>query len=378
MKIGVVEKKICQKAFCSLYGVSRKRVEGIINLLKNNVPAGTDKRGKHFNRPNKIPENILKQINDHIKSFSKRTSHYSRNRNENKFYLSPQLNMSTMHKLYLQKYEPHVYSAIEKGEKIKPVVSYEFFCRHFNSNYNYSFGKPRSDTCQTCDTLDKQIVAEINAEVKLSLCTEKDLHIKKAKSFYTDLKSDIYLVKTEAKTKLAKNESQTSELLTYDFQQNMPLPHVPAGDVFYKRQLWVYNFCIYVASSGKSYFFVYNETVGRKGQNDVVSFLNYFINKFIPASVKTLYVYSDNCSSQNKNYTLAKFFYSLTTTGRFEKVIQRFPEPGHSFLPCDRSFGVIGKEKRKHERVYLPEEYINIITSICKTFVVINVTQDMI
>lgn len=49
----------------------------------------------------------------------------------------------------------------------------------------------------------------------------------------------------------------------------MPLPVTPSSDVFYKVQLWVYNFCIHIGSSGKSYFYVYYETVAGKGQNEV-------------------------------------------------------------------------------------------------------------
>lgn len=64
---------------------------------------------------------------------------------------------------------------------------------------------------------------------------------------------------------LAKKDSET-EVLVFDYQQNMPLPHLTSGDVFFKRQLWEYNFCIYASSKGKSYFFMYDETVAKKAK----------------------------------------------------------------------------------------------------------------
>lgn len=369
IKIGTTEEKVCKRAFCSLYGISRKRVELIVKHLQDNIPAPRDMRGKHANRPNMIPENILHQIDSHIKSFPKRSSHYSRTKNENKYYLSPELNMKKMHKLYLEKYEPDIYEAIQNDQQVKPQVTYDYFCRHFVTNYNYSFGKPRSDTCQTCDRLDNLLSAEKDEQVKGNLRLEKTLHEKKANHFYTKLKEDV------AEVKMSNNQT---ELLAFDYQQNMPLPHVPSGDVFFKRQLWEYNFCIFVASTGKSYFFMYDETVAKKGQNDVVSFLHYFINHYVPATVKKLFLYSDNCSSQNKNQTLAHYLYTITEKKKFFKIIHRYPEPGHSFLPCDRSFGLIEKEKRKRERIVLPEEWVSLVKNTCRKFEIVPVTQEMI
>jgi len=49
--------------------------------------------------------------------------------------------------------------------------------------------------------------------------------------FYNDLK--LFVEKAKSNKEI--------EVLSFDFQQNMPLPHIPCGDVFYKRQIWVYN-----------------------------------------------------------------------------------------------------------------------------------------
>lgn len=249
----------------------------------------------------------------------------------------------------------------------KPKLTYDFFCRHFITKYNYSFGRPRSDTCQTCDRLNNLIAAEKQEDVKKTLLQEKEVHERKAKYFYTNLKETM---------ELAKKDSET-EVLVFDYQQNMPLPHLTSGDVFFKRQLWEYNFCIYASSKGKSYFFMYDETVAKKGQNDVVSMLHYFIENFVPETVKTLYIFSDNCSSQNKNHTMVHYLYVRAHTGRFKNIIQRYPEPGHSFLPCDRSFGLIEKEKRKRERIVLPAEWVQLVKNTSKNFTIIPITQDI-
>lgn len=243
-----------------------------------------------------VTDETIQQIDTFIKSIPKRTSHYRRTRNNNKYYLSPELNVSKMHKLYPQQYEPEVHNQMELGdENEKPKVSYDYFYRHFNSHYNLSFGKPRSDTCQTCDSLNNQIQAETNDEKKKDMLLEK-----KAAYFYTQMKTDI---------KEVKDNNRTAELLCFDYQQNMPLPHLTSGDVFFKRQLWEYNFCIHSSSTGLSHFFMYDETEPRKGQNEVVSFIHYYLFNIMPRSVNKLYLYSDNCSSQNKNNFSAVFVY---------------------------------------------------------------------
>ena len=39
-----------------------------------------------------------------------------------------------MHKLYLEKYEPEVFRAMQNDEKIPQLVTYEYFCRHLSPN----------------------------------------------------------------------------------------------------------------------------------------------------------------------------------------------------------------------------------------------------
>lgn len=193
---------------------------------------------------------------------------------------------------------------------------------------------------------------------------------KKAEIFYTDFKQLSFVAKTNTKL----------EVFSFDYQQNMPLPHIPCGDVFYKRQIW-YNFCIFSARTNQAYFFMYDESVAKKSQNEVISFLHFYLQNLLSQGVETLYLFVDNCSSQNKNNAIIQYLYNIIQSNAFklETVIQRYPEPGHSFLPCDRCFSLIEQKKRKIERVFLPETYQEMVkqTNI-KKFHIINVKQNMI
>jgi hypothetical protein len=352
---------ICKDAFCSLHGITANRVRRIASHAATNITSPCDRRGKHELRGNRIPDLVLSQIDEHIRSFPKRKSHYGRVDNQKRYYLSPELNMSRMYLLYLEKFEPDNYLKKKTGETFKPTVKYAFYRNYFNTNYNMSFGQPRTDTCQTCDKLNREISAGLNdAEIK-NLKKEKELHIRKADSFYENLRAETVKAKTD----------KTTETISIDFQQNMPLPHVPAGDVFYKRQLWEYNFCVSAASSGQSKFYMYDEMTGKKGPCEVVSFLHHYIENYVLPEVQTLHLFSDNCGAQNKNHVMVTFLFLLVKSGRFKEIF-------HHLLPCDRCFGLIEKDKRKRERVHLPSEWETVVSRSCRKFSVVSVKQEML
>ncbi|KAJ8885073.1 hypothetical protein PR048_011269 [Dryococelus australis] len=102
------------------------------------------------------------------------------------------------------------------------------------------------------------------------------------------------------------------------------------------RQLWVFSFCIYSAKTGKSFFYLYDETSGGKSPNEVLSCIHDFLQNRITPRVKTLYLFCDNCGAQNRNIVLVQFCNAL-------------------------------KENRKRERFYAPSDYSQLIYSAsCK------------
>lgn len=70
--------------------------------------------------------------------------------------------------------------------------------------------------------------------------------------------------------------------------QNLPLPHIPVQEVFYMRQLCIYEFCVHNLKTEKAVFYSYQEGEAYKGPNEVCTFLKMFIDKYIPATVDEL------------------------------------------------------------------------------------------
>ena len=321
------EEQVCLSAFVSLYGVTHARVRRLAVASLDMTSAPKDKRGKHANRPKKITSAVRQQIDEHIRSFPAMKSHYSRNKASRRHkYLSPLLSITKMHELYLEKYEPGA---------TRPLVSYGYYRQYFNHNFNISFGYPRTDTCSTCDQFEIQLRIEDDA-TKALIVQQKDIHLRKAEWFYNSLRSD---------TRLAKDSDHVA-CITFDFEQNFPLPSIPVGEVFYMHQLWLYVFGIHNCGSNDVHMYCWPETVAGRGSDEVVSCLLHYLNT-LPENITTLNLYSDGCGGQNKNSNVMRFLFSLVQPGRFHEIQHHFPVRGHSFLPNDRDFGCTEARKRK-------------------------------
>ncbi|CAG9763718.1 unnamed protein product [Ceutorhynchus assimilis] len=367
VKVGPKSVKVCRTAFCSLHGIHKSRVLRICHSRASGSLLEKDKRGKHQNRPNKVPDEVVATVKNHIESFPARESHYSRNKNKKKF-LPAELNVKKMYELYLEKYDFDQYSLLKNHQKIKPKVTYDFYYRFFTQNYNLSFGYPRSDTCSSCDVMKIRIEAASTEEERRELTVQKEVHLRKAQAFYDDLKE---------KSELAVTDPSV-ETICFDYQQNLPLPVLTTRDIFYARQIWVYNQMFHSCSNNQSVSYMFDEMTAKKGCIESISFLMHFIEKYVSKTVTTLYIFTDNCAGQNKNAVMVHFLLALVSNGRFRKIVHHLPEPGHSFLPCDRNFGQIEKKKRKKELLYLPDEWYDLVQSCGKKFVVERVEQDII
>ena len=86
----------------NLYCITQSKIDHIINQAKmGQSSAPPSIRGKHANRPNKVPEDVIDLVKKHISLFPKEASHYSRRKNPNRLYLPSALSISEMFRLYL-------------------------------------------------------------------------------------------------------------------------------------------------------------------------------------------------------------------------------------------------------------------------------------
>lgn len=342
--------EVCRNAFLSLHSISSKVAFRLTSLLsKGKSPV--DMRGKHQNH-NKIPQEALVKLNEHIESFPKKTSHYS---STSVTYLEAGLSVKKMHDML-----------IEKHPDLNTVIKYEYFLVYYNVNYGYRFGRPQVDVCSACEELGTKIKSQtLNDNAKRVATAELLIHKRRACKFYK---------KIQHITEVSRSQTSIAGIV-FDFMQNLPLPAMPVQDMFYLRKLWHYVFCVNSLGDTKSVFYTYHEGVAKKGPDEVSSMLNNFIENYVSPDVTELNVFCDSCPGQNRNHTLIRYFSSLTITKRFKKINMYFPVRGHSFLPCDRNFGVIKRVVRNIDRIYSPEQYDEIIRGAKKTAPLFEVHQ---
>lgn len=312
---------------------------------------------------------MVQLVEGHIRSFKGRVSHYSLKKSR-KLYLPETLNIKKMYLLFCEKYP-------------EQKISYESYRVIFTTKFNIGFGYPRSDTCSYCDevkakksSLETQLknVCVDNQEKKSDI--EKELRTIETEHKLHKLKAETFYIRKRNAKKNARKQV-TFEAITMDYSKNLPTPNITTNDVYYKRQLTFVSFNIHILSSGQSIFYTYPQIVAKKGADDVVSLLNHFCFNFLDKEVRHLEIFCDSCAGQNKNYTLLRFLHFLVhKQKRFDCVMVTFPIRGHSYLECDKDFGLINQKSE----VDVPQQWVEVFKNArCKPrpFDVIECKQDM-
>src|SRR5258705_288220 len=214
IRIGEREIPVCRSAFLSVHGIKRGRIRRIQQHMVTYGTSPKDQRGRHGNVPKRSSAEDIAAIKQHIKTFPARQSHYSRRDNPHRLYLSEDLSIKQMHKLFV--------------ENTGRDVSYKVYWSIFNNSFNIKFGLPQTDTCEACDKYRHSIAAAADPEEKLRLVGERDLHHRKASAFHA--------LKRKYKARARANSGTV--VISFDFMQNLPLPHCRTGTVYWSRQLW--------------------------------------------------------------------------------------------------------------------------------------------
>ena len=218
--------------------------------------------------------------------------------------------------------------------------------------------RPKSDTCKTCDELRIQIEAATDETIKAQRKGELMLHQTKAERAYQQLKEDMALAKSDP----------TVAMITFDLEQTLPTPSISTNIVFYKRQLWTYNLGIHEGESGRACMHMWHEGVAGRGSCEIGSCIlrhleEMFKNGRMKPETTTLITYSDSCGGQNRNIYLVLLWLHIVSCMYLpiRVVEQKFMISGHSYLPNDRDFGSIECAKRRHQSIYIPDEWYSLV-----------------
>jgi hypothetical protein len=309
--------RVCNKAFLAFLGIGGRRVKNLNRYRwshpKNSSAVPPDLRGKHTSRPNRIPDEIVKQVDDHIASFPRESSHYAL-KTEKKF-LSSDLSCRKMHRLYLQKHEPGIVPhggdssdseredseldmEEEKEEDAKPLVTYAFYTGRFNT-FDLSFAKPEVDSCATCDELKIQLSAAVDEDAADALRAQRKLHLLEADRGYAMRKHDHELAEASRKSEpgpvpseLDHNSWDGVEFVCSDMAGVLITPKVSVNKAFYLRKMNTYCYGLFSGQASQHSLCFWNETVARKGSNEVLSSAHEFFMKRKTGATRLNWVHS--------------------------------------------------------------------------------------
>lgn len=198
------------------------------------------------------------------------------------------------------------------------------------------------------------------------------------------LKAAIHVKQTIAQRKLANDKiaeakntncgallttSQTElvQTIIVDYCQNLNLPHLgneQPGDAYYFSPLSIYTFGICNSVTGHLHAYVYDESEGAKGGNNVASLiLDYVQTNLVKVGqppMKELNIIMDNCAGQNKNRMVIRAAPYMIESGLFENVNLIFLIKGHTKNMCDRMFNLM-KQNYSKRNVYTKTETYRVL-----------------
>lgn len=333
-KYSMFGQEVCKVALIRTLQINECRLVTALNKY-NNHDSFTDGRGQSRRGFNALSLFKRVEVHQHVESFPKYVSHYTRSQTESK-YLHSELNLSKMYRLYKISHDL--------------PVSKSSYKKIFYQDFNLRFKVPKKDTCAKCDVYIAKIQNSSGAE-RLLVEEWHTNHLVNADSCRAQMNADLALAKVN-------NEVET---LAFDMQKILIVPRVSTSITYYKRQLNLYNLGIHVGSTGKSIFNVWLEYEASKGTQEVSSCLKKYIKNIKP-SVKKLLLWSDSCGGQNRSI---KFFlmmiYILRKHPTLESISMRYLQSGHSFLPNDSDFGDVECSLKGAGPLFTDTDYINVM-----------------
>lgn len=234
-------------AFLNMHSISMKRIRNVLAKAASS-PSGTitpDQRGRK-EPPNKSTDELLNLVEAFCGKLPTLQSHYSRQKNPEQLYLPPG---STWGGLYLAFQE----FCVKEGHPKDALKQSRFKAKVMD--FKISIQPPRSDTCATCDVLKLKLQSldpQTDQEEITALTLQRHTHQANATVGRNFI--NVY----------SKDKSAAIAAIAIDLQQTLPTPRLTVSAQYYRCKLWTYNLCIHNLKTKHPYFYVWNETEGKR------------------------------------------------------------------------------------------------------------------
>ena len=152
-------------------------------------------------------------------------------------------------------------------------------------------------------------------------------------------------------------------VLQLDFDKSLKTPKLSAQDAYYCTRLRTHLLGIYCANDENINCFLYDETIGTAGPNEVISLLDYLLRQLEEKLGKHdhLILWTDNAPSAFKECFLFFYLDYIVRKGQFKRADLKFLLEGHTYSICDRRFGNIQTLFEREEVVDTPRKWAAVL-----------------
>ncbi|CAH2004429.1 unnamed protein product, partial [Acanthoscelides obtectus] len=159
---------------------------------------------------------------------------------------------------------------------------------------------------------------------------------------------------------------QDEKVYAVDMQKVLLLPKMSTKESFFVSRLVVFNETFASLHKDGNICVMWHEAIRGRSATDVAS-AYYNVIKNSDNVTKKFTFWVDNCSAQNKNWTLYSAFATFVNCEWGpEEITLKYFEPGHSFMAADSVHGRISTEMKKHPNIYDFEQLLKIIEQSSK------------
>lgn len=289
-----------------------------------------DARGKH---PSSKKIN-RKVIIDHIESFNPSLSHFRREHAPFVRYLSSDITVSFMHKHFKDTF-PDI------------PCSYEVY-RKTLREMNISFSMPSEDKCSTCLFYEMNMTDDNEEKAK-----KHNEEQRKARKEY-NVDSEKY------------NNSDDVQLFAVDMQKVLLIPRMPdVKDSFFCSRLVAFNETFASMKNDAHFCVLWNEAIHGRNASDVTS--SYIKVMEHLRETQHFIFWADNCTAQNKNWTIfSSFALHVNKPMGPKSITMKFLVAGHTFMAADGIHGKIEQSIRRKKNIYDMRDLIEVVENCTK------------
>ena len=318
--------EVCKAMFLSTLGYHPKNDRLITTVFGGADSSGLapppERRGRHT-PANKID---LTPMFNHIESFHPSISHYRREHAPNRRYLPSDITIKSMFQDYRQKFTKGSYETYRKAVK----------------ELNISFTKLGEEECEHCLRHEVHLKEDHQADApECHNCRKWEDHKERAESARTHYRLD------------AEKEQVDEVIRSVDLQKVIMLPRMPGvKTAVFTRRITAFHETFasvgkFKPSKKKTLSLVWHEGIAGRSAAEVASAFVTSLHQERDVRFVTYWV--DNCTSQNKNWTLLTTLVKVVNhaANNIQTITLKYFEPGHTFMSADSFHHGVEKAMRK-------------------------------